>query len=79
MGIRCIELLPAAVPEWEHNCPCTFTTYIVRFEDQPPYAISYQRTYEFNDYQLLAAYLSAHRTTINGSALCVALAVTERD
>jgi hypothetical protein len=50
MGIRCIEVLPAAVPEWEHNCPCTFTTYIVRFEDQPPYAISYQRTYEFNDY-----------------------------
>jgi hypothetical protein len=28
---------------------------------------------------VLAAYLSAHRTTINGSALCVALAVTERD
>jgi hypothetical protein len=28
---------------------------------------------------LLAAYLSAHRTTINGSALCAALAVTERD
>ena len=29
--------------------------------------------------QLLAAYLSAHRTMINGSALCAALAVTERD
>ena len=28
---------------------------------------------------LLAAYLSAHRTMINGSALCAALAVTERD
>jgi hypothetical protein len=27
----------------------------------------------------LAAYLSAHRTMINGSALCAALAVTERD
>jgi len=30
-------------------------------------------------YPLLAAYLSAHRTMINGSALCAALAVTERD
>jgi hypothetical protein len=30
-------------------------------------------------YQVLAAYLSAHRTMINGSALCAALAVTERD
>src|SRR5512142_460123 len=28
---------------------------------------------------VLAAYLSAHRTMINGSALCAALAVTERD
>ena len=28
---------------------------------------------------MLAAYLSAHRTMINGSALCAALAVTERD
>jgi LuxR family transcriptional regulator, maltose regulon positive regulatory protein len=28
---------------------------------------------------LLAAYLSAHRTMINGSALCAALAITERD
>jgi hypothetical protein len=28
---------------------------------------------------LLAAYLSAHRTMINGCALCAALAVTERD
>lgn len=28
---------------------------------------------------LLAAYLSAHRTMINGRALCTALAVTERD
>jgi hypothetical protein len=28
---------------------------------------------------LLATYLSAHRTMINGSALCAALAVTERD
>ena len=28
---------------------------------------------------LLAAYLSAHRSMINGSALCAALAVTERD
>jgi hypothetical protein len=28
---------------------------------------------------LLAASLSAHRTMINGSALCAALAVTERD
>ena len=28
---------------------------------------------------LLAAYLSAHRTMINGSALCAALAVTEGD
>jgi hypothetical protein len=28
---------------------------------------------------LLAAYLSAHRTMITGSALCAALAVTERD
>jgi hypothetical protein len=28
---------------------------------------------------LIAAYLSAHRTMINGSALCAALAVTERD
>jgi DNA-binding Xre family transcriptional regulator len=31
------------------------------------------------DCQLLAAYLSAHRTMSNGSALCAALAVTERD
>jgi hypothetical protein len=29
--------------------------------------------------QVLAAYLSAHRTMINGSALCTGLAVTERD
>ena len=29
--------------------------------------------------QVLAAYLSAHRTMINGSALCAALAITERD
>ena len=29
--------------------------------------------------RVLAAYLSAHRTMINGSALCAALAVTERD
>jgi len=29
--------------------------------------------------QVLAAYLSAHRTMINGTALCAALAVTERD
>jgi hypothetical protein len=28
---------------------------------------------------VLAAYLSAHRTMINGSALCAALAVTERE
>jgi hypothetical protein len=28
---------------------------------------------------VLVAYLSAHRTMINGSALCAALAVTERD
>ena len=28
---------------------------------------------------LLAAYLSAHKTMINSSALCAALAVTERD
>ena len=28
---------------------------------------------------VLAAYLSAHRTMSNGSALCAALAVTERD
>jgi hypothetical protein len=28
---------------------------------------------------LLAAYLSAHRTMINGGALCAVLAVTERD
>ena len=28
---------------------------------------------------LLAAYLSAHKTMINGSALCADLAVTERD
>jgi predicted ATPase len=28
---------------------------------------------------VLAAYLCAHRTMINGSALCAALAVTERD
>jgi hypothetical protein len=28
---------------------------------------------------LLAAYLSTHRTMINGSALYAALAVTERD
>ena len=28
---------------------------------------------------VLAAYLSAHRTMINGTALCAALAVTERD
>jgi hypothetical protein len=28
---------------------------------------------------LLAAYLSAHRTMINGSALCAAFAVAERD
>jgi len=28
---------------------------------------------------VLAAYLSTHRTIINGSALCAALAVTERD
>jgi hypothetical protein len=28
---------------------------------------------------VLAAYLSAHRTMINGSALCAALVVTERD
>jgi Aminoglycoside-2''-adenylyltransferase len=28
---------------------------------------------------MLAAYLSAHRTMINGSALCAAPAVTERD
>ena len=28
---------------------------------------------------LLAAYLSAHKTMINGSALCTGLAVTERD
>jgi hypothetical protein len=27
----------------------------------------------------LAAYLPAHRTMINGSALCAALAVTKRD
>jgi hypothetical protein len=29
--------------------------------------------------RVLAAYLSAHRTMINGSALCAALAVTDRD
>jgi hypothetical protein len=29
--------------------------------------------------QVLAAYLSAHRTMITGSTLCAALAVTERD
>jgi hypothetical protein len=29
--------------------------------------------------RVLAAYLSAHRTVINGSALCAALAVAERD
>jgi integrase/recombinase XerD len=29
--------------------------------------------------RVLAASLSAHRTMINGSALCAALAVTERD
>jgi hypothetical protein len=29
--------------------------------------------------QVLAAYLSAHSPLINGSALCAALAVTERD
>ena len=28
---------------------------------------------------MLEAYLSAHRTMITGSALCTALAVTERD
>jgi hypothetical protein len=28
---------------------------------------------------VLAAYLSAHKTMINGSALCAASAVTERD
>jgi hypothetical protein len=28
---------------------------------------------------VLAAYLSAHKTMINGSALCAGLAVTERD
>ncbi len=33
----------------------------------------------FGDIPVLAAYLSAHRTMINGSALCAALAVTERD
>ncbi len=29
--------------------------------------------------RMLAAYLSAHRTMINSSALCAALAVAERD
>ncbi len=29
--------------------------------------------------EVLATYLSAHRTMINGSALCTAMAVTERD
>jgi hypothetical protein len=32
----------------------------------------------WDGFPLLAAYLSAHRTMINGSALCAALAVTER-
>ena len=34
---------------------------------------------QFADLRVLAAYLSAHRIMINGSALCAALAVTERD
>ena len=64
----------------------TVRFYAARWPDNGrPVAVIRQRTRSDHDYPdighfpVLAAYLSAHRTMINGSAHCAALAVTERD
>jgi hypothetical protein len=50
-GIRSVEVHPSAVPDWENDCPCTFSTYVIQFADSSSCTIAFQRAYEADDYR----------------------------
>jgi len=48
--VRSIEVHPDDVPDWEWDCPCTFSVYTIVTGDADPYVLAFQHTHKADGY-----------------------------